>query len=113
MKLLLDENLPHRLRPLIIGHDCATATYMGWGGKRNGELLTLAAANGFDAFLTKDTNLPYQQDQAKLPLAIVVLRARSNSLDDTRPLIPALLVVLEDLQPNEVTVVRGSTDLSE
>lgn len=60
MKLLLDENMPHRLRPLLVGHDCATVTYMGWSGKRNGELLTLAAANEFEAILTNDTNIPFQ-----------------------------------------------------
>lgn len=113
MKLLLDENLPHRLRPLILGHDCFTATYMGWGGKRNGELLALAAAAGFDALLTKDGNLPYQQDQANLPLAIVVIQAQSNALEDIRPLIPALLAALENLTPNAITVVGGTTDAHE
>ena len=34
---------------------------MGWASKRNGELLALAAAE-FDAFLTVDRNLSYQQD---------------------------------------------------
>ncbi|MEQ8846393.1 DUF5615 family PIN-like protein [Botrimarina sp.] len=105
MKLLLDENLPHRLRPLLTGHDCATAAFMGWGGMQNGELLAMAAAGGFDALLTKDTNLSYQQDQSRLPLAIVVIRAPSNKLDDIRPLLPALLAALENLRPNAVTVV--------
>lgn len=104
MKLLLDENLPHRLRPLIVGHDVATTAHMGWGGKKNGELLALAAAAGFEALLTKDGNLHYQQS-AKLPLSIVLLSAPSNKLDDIRPLIPALLKAVENLAPNAVTVV--------
>lgn len=105
MKLLLDENLPHRLRPLLPGHDSATAAYMGWGGKQNGELLALAADAGFDALLTKDTKLSYQQDQSRLPLAIVVIHAPSNKLDDIRPLLPKLLAALENLRPRAVTVV--------
>ncbi|MEO0531757.1 MAG: DUF5615 family PIN-like protein [Planctomycetota bacterium] len=107
MKLLLDENLPHRLRPLLQGHEPATTRFMGWDGKRNGELLALAAASGFDAFLTKDTSLPYQQNRHELPIAVVVLQAATHKLDDIRPLLPALLEALEDLRPNAVTVVGG------
>jgi len=57
MKLLLDENLPHQLRHELPGHACFTVAYMGWAGIENGNLLTLAAAHEFDAFLTKDANL--------------------------------------------------------
>ena len=110
MRLLLDENLPHRLRPLLEGHEAVTARYMGWGGKQNGELLALAADGGFDALLTKDSNLQFQQNPAKLPLAVVVLQAPSNALDDLRPLVPALLEALQTLTPNAVTVVGGTAD---
>lgn len=105
MKVLLDENVPHRLRPLLTGHECETVKYRGWSSVRNGELLALAADAGFDAFVTKDTNLPYQQDVANLPLAVVVLKAPTNRFVDIRPLLPALLKALEVLAPNAVTVV--------
>ena len=49
MKLLLDENLPHDLRHHIGGHQVITTAYMGWSGKKNGELLRLAGDAGFDA----------------------------------------------------------------
>lgn len=105
MKLLLDENVPHRLRPLIEGHECFTVAYMDWLGTTNGALLAAAAGAGFEALLTKDTNLPYQQDATNLPLAVVVLKAPSNRLDDIRPLVPALIDALKNLTPNAVTVV--------
>lgn len=105
MKLLLDENLPHRLRPLITGHDCFTVAYMGWLGKQNGELLSSAAEEGFDALITSDTNLPYQQNTTDLPLAIVVLRADTNRFEDIRQLAPALLRSLESLQEGSVTII--------
>jgi len=54
MKLLLDENLPHKLRFMIPGHDCFTVTYMGWEGIGNGDLLQLAAAEGFTALISND-----------------------------------------------------------
>ena len=105
MKLLLDENLPHQLRHELPGHDCATVAYMGWGGAENGELLALAASAGFEALLTKDANLQYEQNLVKLPIAVIVLRSVSNDIDDIRPLLPALLKALTELSPKQITYV--------
>jgi hypothetical protein len=52
---------------------------MGWSGKKNGELLGLAE-NEFDALITVDTNLRYQQNLTGRKIAIVLLRATSNRL---------------------------------
>lgn len=105
MKLLLDENLPHQLRREIPGHDCYTIAFQCWGGKRNGELLELAEEAGFEAMLTKDSNIPYQQNPTTLPIAIVVLEAATNDIEDIRPLLPKLLAALTNLSPRQVTVV--------
>ena len=78
MRVLLDECLPRRLKRELVGHDARTAPEMGWASKRNGELLALAVGQ-FDAFLTADRNLSYQQDVSSFDIAIVVLVARSNS----------------------------------
>ena len=106
MKLLLDENLPHQLRPLLVGHQTYTVAYMKWTGVENGELLLLAAANGFDAFLTKDLGIHYEQNLANLPCAVVILEARSNSIARIRPLVPALLAALTTLAPKTIIRVR-------
>src|SRR3954447_4179498 len=103
MKLLLDENLPHQLRPLLEGHDVFTVAYMKWQGIENGELLALAGANGFDAILTKDSGIAYEQNVAALPCALVVISAPSNSIRHLRPLVPALLEALEQLEPKRAT----------
>jgi hypothetical protein len=60
MRLLLDESLPKKLRASLPGHSVSTVVEMGWGGTKNGALLALASSQ-FDAFLTADQNLPYQQ----------------------------------------------------
>jgi hypothetical protein len=52
---------------------------MRWGGVKNGALLALAAKE-FDAFLTVDKNLPYQQNLGNLPVAVIILEAYSNEL---------------------------------
>jgi predicted nuclease of predicted toxin-antitoxin system len=87
MKLLLDENLPHQLRHEIVGHECFTVGYMGWNGARNGELLQLAKAQNFDALLSKDANLQYEQNLVNLPISVIVLHAPSNDIEDIRPLL--------------------------
>src|SRR3990172_1218847 len=104
MKILLDENLPHDLRYLLSGHEVFTVAYMGWSGTENDELLKIAADSGFDVMLTKDSGVEYEQPLAALPIAVVVMQAKTNKLDDVRPLLPALLSTLANLEPR--TLVR-------
>ena len=79
MKLLLDESLPRKLRDQLTSHSIKTVADMGWSGVKNGRSLALAAPQ-FDAFITADQNLGYQQNLANLPIAVVVLAAHSNTL---------------------------------
>jgi hypothetical protein len=79
---------------------------MGWASKRNGELLALAAA-AFDVFLTADRNLSYQQDVSAFNIAVIVLVAQSNRIDDLRPLAPRVLEVLTTAKRGAVTIVRA------
>ncbi len=106
MRLLLDESVPRRLRQHLPGHDVQTVVDMGWGGVKNGALLALAATR-FDAFVTVDKNLPYQQNLSNLPVAVVVLRAVSNELSSLLPLIPALEEVLRSLPAGSCVQVGG------
>ena len=62
---------------------------MGWGGIRNGELLA-RAANEFDALVTVDKNLQYQQNLGALPITVIVMDAKLNELPYPLPLIPKL-----------------------
>jgi predicted nuclease of predicted toxin-antitoxin system len=89
MRLLLDECVPARLRRALASHEVSTVVIEGWSGIKNGKLLALAAQR-FDAFITVDKNLPYQQNTAALPVAVLVLDAASNELPYLLPLIPAL-----------------------
>jgi len=107
VKLLLDENLPHQLRLELPGHDVFTVAYMGWGGIENGDLLKQAADNGFDALITNDRGLEYQQNPASLPVAVVVVLSSTNTIEAIRPLIPDLLSALAALTPR--TFAKVST----
>ena len=73
------------------------------GRNRNGELLRKVVEGGFDVLITMDSNMVHQQNLAKYPIAVVVLRAASNRLGDTRPLMPALLALLPHIKSGTVT----------
>ena len=98
MRRLLDESVPSRLRRALPKHDVKTVVEMGWGGVKNGNLLALAATD-FDAFVTVDKNLAYQQDLSTLPIAVVVLDAHSNELPALLPLVPGLEQALATRTP--------------
>ncbi|MEO5998719.1 MAG: DUF5615 family PIN-like protein [Chitinophagaceae bacterium] len=60
MKFLLDENLPTKVKyDFGEGYEIWTVRDMGWLGKKNDELLGLAAFNGFDFFRILLGSRPY------------------------------------------------------
>ncbi len=106
MKILIDENLPRKLATHLQGHECLTVAECGWSGKKNGELLELADSL-FDVLLTLDKNLPYQLDLSSGRIAILIIRARSNRIQDIMPLIPQCLAALARIRPRQV--IRAGT----
>ena len=79
---------------------------MEWATIKNGELLALAAAH-FDVFVTVDRNLAFQQNVAALPIAVIVLSAKSNRLTDLKALVPRLLATIETIRPRAIELVGG------
>jgi hypothetical protein len=73
VKVLLDENLPHLLRNNLGDHEVFTVRYQGWAGLKNGELLKAAEDDGFEAFVTGDQTLSYEQNLTGRRIALVVL----------------------------------------
>ena len=104
MRVFLDECVDWRLSRAIVGHEVKTARQMGWQAIENGKLLTLAS-KAFDAFVTVDRNLPFQQNLATWPIATIVLRARTNRLADLMPLVPDLTPAIEAAKPGVVQFV--------
>ncbi|MGA2120124.1 MAG: hypothetical protein ABSH56_36010 [Bryobacteraceae bacterium] len=73
MKVLLDENLDHRLRKSLGPREVFTASYKGWDGLKNGDLLRAAEDDGFDVLITGDQTLCYEQSLMGRRLAIVAV----------------------------------------
>src|SRR5438045_99000 len=96
MKLLLDENLPERLKKDFPEHEIYTVRDKGWNGKKNGVLLKLMITEGFDALVSFDKNLQYQQNFLKFPLSVLILNAPDNSYETLRLLVPDIQMVLNN-----------------
>jgi hypothetical protein len=73
VKVLLDEDLPHKLRLAIPNHDVSTVAYLGWAGLKNGRLLRATEDAGFEVSVTADKKMSKQQNMAGRSLAVVVL----------------------------------------
>ena len=98
MRILLDESVPEKLGRLLVGHSCSTVQRQGWASVKNGWLLALAK-NEFDVLLTADKGMEYQQNQDTLPVAILVVRARSNRIQDLALAVPSILAALGEMPP--------------
>ena len=98
---MLDENLPHDLVDSLVGHDVMTVQGFGWAGTKNGELLKKAAGH-IDAFVTMDRRLDQQHDVSGLPFGVVVVRARTNRIQDLLPMVDAILQAVATATPGSV-----------
>ncbi len=82
MKILLDECLPLDFRHSFPNHDAHTAQWAGLKGRKNGELLRAAEAAAYDVLLTVDHGIPHQQNSADRKLSIILIRSRTNQIED-------------------------------
>jgi hypothetical protein len=105
MKILLDENLNWRLERFLPGQACSSVPRIGWAGIKHGVLLQRAAAFGFDALISMDGSLGGQQNLSNVHLAAIVLRAPSNRLEGTSPLMPQVVVLLPTIKAGQVILV--------
>lgn len=100
MRILLDNCVPVDLGPHIVGHEVTNAVDMGWAQLDDGPLLD-AMAGQFDVLLTVDKSMPFQQLLVGRPLAVIVLRARSNRVGHLARLAPALLRALKSAESGD------------
>lgn len=107
MRVLLDECVPRPLKWELTEHAVSTVIEMGWRGIENGDLLALIRGAEFEAFVTVDQNLAYQQNLRTLGVGVVILIARTNKLQDLLPLVPSLRRALGRLQPGELIRVSA------
>ena len=80
-----------------------TVQEMGWTGIANGLLLSLSAAEGFDALVTVDRGIEYRQNPDTLPIpVIIIMLAHRNRLAELQPLVPFVVSLVSDRLDNRI-----------
>lgn len=106
MKILLDENLPTKLKyNFSINFEISTIKDMGWLGKKNGELLGLATLNNFEIFLTIDKNLIHQQNIHEFEIKFIILAAMDNKHQTLQPYIDKVKVLLANVEIPKISEI--------
>ncbi len=105
MKILIDENLPKRLKLLLQDHDVFTVREMGWNGKSNGDLLKLMLEENFNVILTFDKNIEHQQNFKKFSIPVLVINTDDNTFDTIKKYNDNLLNILN------ASLIAGITKL--
>ena len=96
MKLLLDENIPVKLKYRLSQYDVRTVAEMSWSGLTNGELLAKLQSEHFEGFITSDKNLQYQQNFINYPIPVFVLAPKRNTYDFIMEILHKLIFAIEN-----------------
>ena len=103
MKVLFDQGTPVPLKNHFSSHHVSTAYELGWSTLKNGELLAAAEGNGFEVFVTTDTNIAYQQNLSNRKIAIVVLT--TTSWPRIQKSVAAIVIAIDAARPNSYQIV--------
>jgi predicted nuclease of predicted toxin-antitoxin system len=106
MKVLIDENLSERLHADFLRHKAYTVSYMGWKGKENGELIRMMIECQFEALITLDKNLQYQQNFKQYPMVVVVIHAAKTEYKFLQPLVPKINTLLDTTPAKGVYIIE-------
>lgn len=106
MRVLLDEQLPLDLAATLQGHNADTVVGRGWAGITNGELLRRMQGE-YDALITMDRGIEFQQPLSTLPFGVLLLRAPSTRMVHLEPLVPSILEALRVLRSGQLLRLGG------
>src|SRR5438477_1944857 len=98
MRILIDECLDWRLGRAFSGHDCNFRATHGVERGPEWRVTGFGGADNFNAFLTADRNLSFQQNISQHRVAVMILEAGGLQLRKTLPLIPKVLALLPTLK---------------
>jgi hypothetical protein len=105
VRVLVDHCLPRQLAASLTGHEATTVRAQRWSGLRNGVLLRAAADAGFDAFITNDSSIEFQQNVKRIGIAVIAIVGFRNRMQDLEPLIPGILDALITVKPGQVITI--------
>jgi len=106
LRALLDEQVPIELAALVQEagphHLVRTVADEGWKGLKNGALLQRMRDAGYEALVTVDRRMEYQQNIPRSGLGVIVLHARRARIQELAPLAPAIAEALDGLEPGTI-----------
>jgi hypothetical protein len=104
VKIIFDHNIPWQLRSFLEPHAVSTAKEMLWDRLKNGDLLRAAQAEGFEAMISADQSIFYQQNNALRQIPLIVLD--TNDWGMIRPQSPAILEALTRCRKGSYEYIR-------
>ncbi len=107
MKILLDENLPIKLKYHLIGYDIYTVRDMNWDGYKNGHLLNAMVETGVSVLITTDKNLEYQHNIRDSGISLIVLDVLLLKWEYIEPLIEKIHHTLTLIEIGKIYIVQG------
>jgi hypothetical protein len=105
-KVLLDENLPHKLKYRLEDIcEIYTVNDKNWNTLENGDLINAMQKEGFNYLLTADNNLQYQQNLSKYEIGFIIVKVLNNNYETILPLIPAIKEVLTEATTVKLKII--------
>lgn len=96
IRLLLDENLPKKLKYRFgDGYHVTTVPEEGWSSLKNGDLLQAMNQEGIEYLITADKNLSFQQNYQKWNIRLIVLNTRDNQYETLLPFVEKIKELFE------------------
>ena len=95
LRLLFDHGVPAPLRRFLIRHEVSLAKDLGWAEYVDGRLIAAAETAGFEAMVTCDKNIGYQQNLAERRIALAVLP--TNLWPDLLPHISEVVAFIDGI----------------
>ena len=105
MRVLLDHCAPSKLRGVLAPREVVTALERGWEELRDGPLLRAAAAE-FDAVVTLDGSMPFQNNVRDLDLAVLVIKTFDPTGMNLWLHAEEIGVAVENAPKGEFTILR-------
>lgn len=103
MRVALDEGVPEDLSSRLPGHDVQSVRQMGLKGTKNGKLLFAIEAGGFNAFISNDKRLEFDQNLLQRSFSILLLN--TNHWPTIQQRVESIVTALETGKPGTVTRV--------
>ena len=107
MKILLDENLPVKLKFNLTEFYTYTVRDMSWNSYKNGALLKAAVENEFICFITSDKNIQFQHKLSELNLSFIILNIKLLKWEYIEPLVEKLKETIKTAEIGKIYSIHN------